>query len=255
MGLRNKRPDLNGVMVIDKPLGWLSAQICRLIRNRTRGAKVGHAGTLDPLASGVLVICLGRATKLIPILMGSTKQYRAVVDLARVSVSDDLEHEATVIEGARPPSIAEIERACTSMVGEIMQRPPVYSAVHVGGKRAYTLARAGAVPELAPKPVTIHDIKILAYEWPRLSLDIRCGKGTYIRSLARDLGQSLGVGGMLAELRRTASDPFTVVQATLPEALPPVITSDELISVESILARTQSPTDHPPEPDRFVETP
>jgi len=225
-GPRNRRPDLNGLLVIDKPLGRSSASICAEIRRRTSGAKVGHAGTLDPLATGVLLLCLGRATKAVPALMATSKRYQAEVDLSAFSTTDDLEGERTVVEVAAPPSEEAVREALTGFVGEIDQRPPVYSAVHVEGERAYKRARRGAADERPPaRRVTIHGIELHDYAWPRLTIDVHCGKGVYIRSLARDLGEALGTGGMLTALRRTAVGRFNVDQAAAPDALPDPIES------------------------------
>ncbi len=215
--VRNKRPDLNSVLVIDKPHGWTSADVCRFIRARTGGAKVGHAGTLDPLATGVLVLCLGSETKRIDEIMAGRKHYEATVDLAHFSTTDDAEGELTPVAVASPPTRAQVDAACSAMVGEILQRPPAYSAIKVGGRRAYRLARQGKPPVLEPRPVSIHAVEVLEYGWPRLKLRIACGKGTYIRSLARDLGTSLTTGGTLTALRRTGVEPFTIAQALAPE--------------------------------------
>lgn len=216
-GRKNHRPDLNGVLVIDKPLGWTSFDVCKLVRRATGGAKVGHAGTLDPLATGVLVVCLGKATKRIDEIMGTEKRYRAVIDLAHVSESHDLETPpqpptpplppADVFD---PPTEARVREVLDSFVGLIEQAPPMHSAIQVDGVRSYTLARRGEGVELKARPVTIHEISVVHYEWPTLEIDIRCGKGTYIRSLARDIGERLGTGGMLMGLVRTAVGEFTV---------------------------------------------
>ncbi len=220
-GPRNRRPDLNGLLVIDKPLGRSSASICAEIRRRTGGAKVGHAGTLDPLATGVLLLCLGRATKIVPALMATSKRYRAELDLSAFSTTDDFEGERTVVEVAAPVREEAVREALLGFVGEIEQRPPVYSAVHVEGERAYQRARRGESDERPPaRRVTIHGIELLDYAWPRLTIEVHCGKGVYIRSLARDLGERLGTGGMLTGLRRTAVGQFTIEQAVAPDALP-----------------------------------
>lgn len=224
-GPRNHRPDLNGVLVIDKPLGLSSAAVCRAVRRATGGAKVGHAGTLDPLASGVLVVCLGKATKAVDRLMAGEKAYRAEVDLAAFSTTDDMEGEATPVTPRTTPDLGAIERACAAMVGEVMQSPPAFSAVHIDGERAYRMARRGELeasvdaPPLPARPVVIHAIEALSYEWPALSIDVRCGKGTYIRSIARDLGRALGTGGRLSGLRRTRVGPYTIDDAITMEAL------------------------------------
>jgi len=221
--LKNRRPDLNGALVVDKPLGISSAAACNAVRRRTGGAKVGHAGTLDPLATGVLVICLGTATKSIATIQATAKRYAAEVDLSAFTTTDDAEGEREEISVPAPPSHEDVQQACARFLGEIDQRPPIYSAVHIDGKRAYDLARKGDLVERpAAKRVRIDSIDITAYDWPVASLDIRCGKGVYIRSLARDLGEALGTGGTLTSLRRTAVGEYTIERATplddLPEA-------------------------------------
>ncbi|MCA9305014.1 MAG: tRNA pseudouridine(55) synthase TruB [Phycisphaerales bacterium] len=213
-GRKNHRPDLNGVLVIDKPLGWTSFDVCKLIRRATGGAKVGHAGTLDPLATGVLVVCLGRATKRIDEIMGTQKRYRATIDLAHISESHDLETTPTPppppADVTNAPSEARVREVLDGFVGVVAQTPPAHSAIQIDGKRAYELARKGEVVELKARPVVIHEISIVRYEWPGLEIDVRCGKGTYIRSLARDIGEKLNTGGMLTGLIRTAVGAFTV---------------------------------------------
>lgn len=220
------------MLVLDKPLGMLSARAVAIVRKRTGGAKVGHAGTLDPLATGVLVLCLGSATKRIEALMGEEKEYLAEVDLSVVSPSDDLETEPEPVPVERIPTLREVEAACARFVGEIAQRPPTYSAVHVGGQRAYDLARAGRMAERpAAKRVRIDSIRVVRYEWPRLTLDVQTGKGVYIRSLARDLGEALGVGGMLRGLRRTRVGPFRAEDAMTLDAMPERIGAEHLRGV------------------------
>lgn len=215
--MKNKRPDLNGIVVVDKPLGWTSAYVCRLIRSRTGGAKVGHAGTLDPLATGVLVICLGKATKRIPDLMDQSKHYRATIDLSRTSTTEDLEGELTDVPVEQPPTREEIAAACAKFVGPIMQTPPPHSAVWIDGERAYKKARRGEEVAVRARPVVIDAIEIVSYEWPQLVIDVQCRKGTYIRSLARDIGKRLGIGGMLTALCRTRVGSFGVEDAATPE--------------------------------------
>jgi len=229
---RNKRPDLNGLLIIDKPLGWTSAHVCRVVRRKTEGAKVGHAGTLDPLATGVLVVCLGRATKQVNSIMETTKSYRAVVDLSAFTTTDDAEGERTEIEVHAPPSLEVIERVLAErFAGEILQRPPAFSAVKIQGERAYRLARAGAPPTPEPKRVTIHATRVLEYAWPRLTVEIDCSKGTYIRSIARDLGSALGTGGTLASLVRTRVGEFGLDRAINPDAIPDSVGPEFLLQL------------------------
>ncbi|MFM9958521.1 MAG: tRNA pseudouridine synthase B [Phycisphaerales bacterium] len=247
MGVRNRRPDLNGLLVIDKPYGWTSAKAVAFARRATGGAKVGHAGTLDPLATGVLILCIGKATRMVESLMNSDKGYDATVDLSRTSESHDLERDTRVIEGVTAPNRDEIDAALHKFVGQIMQTPPAHSAVMIGGKRAYELARRGKLsdgpsPEagnsegdeavgLSPKLVQIHALEVLSYQWPVLMLRIECGRGTYIRSLARDLGAALKTGGVLTALVRTRSGGYTVEQARRADVFEKPITMEEIIPI------------------------
>lgn len=250
---RNKRPDLNGLLVVDKPVGPTSMDVCRVVRRRTGGAKVGHAGTLDPLASGVLVVCLGAATKAIDSLMASEKRYLAEIDLSAFSSTDDREGERTEVPVGAPPTREAIEGVLAGFVGVVQQRPPVHSAVHIAGRRAYAIAREadrqGGQAERPPaRPVVIHEIRLLEFDWPRLTIDIRCGKGTYIRSLARDLGEALGTGGMLAALRRTAVGGYSLEMALPLDDLPERIEPHDLSPVPAMTS-AQGESSTPAQPN------
>ncbi len=237
MGRKNHRPDLNGLLVIDKPLNTTSAGMCTMVRRRTGGAKVGHAGTLDPLATGVLLICLGRATKLVERLMTGEKGYRATIDLSATSPTDDLEGTPAPVEIGVPPSRRQVEAVLAErFTGRIQQAPPAHSAVHINGKRAYELARAGYEVDVPVKTVEIHAIDILRYDFPTLEIDLRCGRGTYIRSLARDLGPALETGGVLTALRRTLVGPFTLEMARTPDALAEEINAEHLVPLDEVEA-------------------
>lgn len=230
---------IDGLLVVDKPEGPSSMAVCARVRGALRGGgapkrvKVGHGGTLDPLASGVLVVMCGKATPLCDRVMAGAKRYRTRVDLSAFSTTDDREGERTEVHVQSPPSETRVREAIAEFVGEIMQRPPAFSAMKVGGKRAYALARKGAAVELAPRPVFIEAIDLLALDWPHVELDVRCGKGVYIRSLARDLGVALGTGGMLAALRRTAVGGFTIDMATPMEDLPRTLKQEDLLPVDA----------------------
>jgi tRNA pseudouridine55 synthase len=251
-----------GVMLIDKPVGPTSMRVCSLVRAKLVGAgapkriKVGHGGTLDPLASGLMVVLVGPATKLCDEVMAGEKGYLARIDLAHTSPTDDLESEPVPAEITEPVTSAQIESALQSFTGRVMQAPPAHSAMKVGGKRAYELARAGKLDRLEPRPVEIHELTVASYDWPMLDLEIRCGKGTYIRSLARDLGKALGAGGMLAGLRRTRVGRFTIDGARPMDDLPRTLVRADLTvipEVERILdrrRRAQAPKrrDPPPPP-------
>lgn len=230
-----------GILVIDKPTGYTSMDICAILRARLRkgGApkrvKVGHGGTLDPAATGVLVVLVGRATKLCDTVMAGEKEYLAEVDLSRTSTTDDAEGEITAVEVGSPPALPRVEEACRAFVGQIQQTPPDFSAVHVGGRRAYDMAREGKTLHLAPRAVAVASIEIVEYQWPLLRLDICCGKGVYIRSIARDLGRALGTGGMLTALRRTRVGRFTIQESRSLSGLPPLLTQTDLQPLEATL--------------------
>jgi tRNA pseudouridine55 synthase len=205
---------MDGLIVIDKPAGMTSRDVVNIAQRWfPRGTKLGHTGTLDPLATGVLVLCVGKATKLADRVQASSKSYRTRILLGATSDTDDADGRVVPEVDTRPATIEAIRTALPSFVGSIDQLPPAYSAVKVGGRRAYALARRGKDVPLQPRAVRVDAIEILNYAWPRLDLAIDCGKGTYIRSIARDLGAALGVGGLVETLRRTRVGPFTVEQA------------------------------------------
>lgn len=220
------KPVTPGIIVVDKPEGPGSTGMVRLVKGRLRvgGApkkvKVGHGGTLDPLATGVVVILVGKATKMCDEVMAGDKRYLAGVDLSAFTPSLDRETEREPVEVDSPPSLAQVEAAAAEFVGDIEQVPPAYSALWIDGKRAYDLARKGELPEMKPRPATVHGIDVLAYRWPMVTLDIRCGKGVYIRSIARDLGVTLGTGGTLMWLRRTQVGRWMIKDAVSPDGLP-----------------------------------
>jgi tRNA pseudouridine55 synthase len=203
--------------------------VVRRVRRAAGGTKTGHAGTLDPLATGVVICCLGKATRYVEQLMGLTKVYDATVDLSAFTATDDREGDRQEIAVPTAPLEFDIHRACAKFLGQIQQRPPAFSAIHVQGVRAYKLARGGQTLDLPPRTVRIDRIDILKYTWPTLSIRITCGRGTYIRSLARDLGLALNTGGHLASLRRTAVGPYTLSQAV------PITRLDHTISQSDLL--------------------
>lgn len=219
-----------GLLVVDKPIGWSSMDVVRRVRRAAGGVKTGHAGTLDPLATGVLICCLGRsATRRVASLMDLPKCYEALVDLSAFTSTDDAEGQREAVEVASPPALATVEAVCARFVGAIEQVPPAHSAVKIEGKRAYRAARRGENLPLSARRVRIDAIEVLDYAWPRLSLRVDCGKGTYIRSLARDIGTALGTGGHLAALRRTAVGPYTVKEAVSVERCAAGIEQDDLL--------------------------
>jgi tRNA pseudouridine55 synthase len=201
-----------GLLIVDKPVGPTSHFVVHTVRQGTGIRKVGHAGTLDPRASGVLVLCLGAATRLSEFLSTSDKQYLAVVRFGLSTRTYDGGGDI-VSHSGRAPDRSAIEAALPRFLGEIEQVPPPYSAIKVAGQKAYELARRGEEVDLGPRRVTIRDLRLLRYDPPDLELEIECSAGTYIRSLAHDLGEQLGSGAHLAALRRTRAGPFGVEQA------------------------------------------
>ncbi len=219
----------DGILVLDKPAGMSSAFAVKRVKwMLPRGTKVGHAGTLDPFATGVLLVLIGKATKRCEELMGQPKRYLATVKLG--ATTETLDPTVPEILGPPPPApgAAQIAAVLSRFVGTIQQVPPAYSALKVSGRPAYKLARAGKPPELDARSVTIYSIDLLRYDYPTLDLDILCGRGTYIRSLARDIAAGLGTVAYLTQLRRTAVGPHTIERAvplaavtaeTLPELM------------------------------------
>lgn len=208
-----------GLLSLDKPPGITSRDVVNRVARLVRPAKAGHAGTLDPLATGVLIVCVGPATRLIAEVQQLPKQYVGTFLLGQSSASDDTETEITHHSVAEPPSLADLESAVSQFTGQIMQLPPSYSALKVAGRRAYALARQGIAPTLAPRPVEIHSLRILDYAYPRLTLDITCGSGTYVRAIGRDLASAVGTHAVMSALRRTAIGPFQADSALSAEGL------------------------------------
>jgi len=205
--------DVSGVIPVAKPAGVTSRRVVDAIAKAVGTKSVGHAGTLDPLATGVVVVCVGHATKLVDFLHALPKHYAGVFLLGRSSPSDDLETPVEMECDPVRPSRAEVEAALPAFRGAILQRPCDYSAVHVGGQRAYRVARQGRPVELAAKPVRIERLEITGYEWPRLGLEIECSSGTFVRALGRDLAAALGTRAVMESLVRTAVGPFTLRQS------------------------------------------
>lgn len=212
-------PGWRGILNVNKPSGPTSRDVVNRVARLLRGVKVGHAGTLDPLATGVLILCVGSSTRLIESIQRKPKTYRTVIRLGARSDTLDAEGNVEEVDPPHIPDEAAIRRAIVRQVGEIMQVPPGYSALKVQGRRAHELARSGQMVELAPRAVRIDRIDLVSYSWPNLELEIDCGGGTYIRSIARDLGDELGTGGLVATLQRTRIGPFSVNDAIDPDAL------------------------------------
>jgi tRNA pseudouridine55 synthase len=206
------------VILIDKPKHWTSFDVVAKIRNHLKLSKIGHAGTLDPLASGLLILCTGKRTKDINGIQDADKTYVAEITLGAVTDSYDAECEPHDQKPTDHLTEADVKAALAQFVGTIQQVPPTFSAIKVDGKRAYKLARKGKAPTLEPRSITIHALSLLAMQGPVLIVQVHCQKGTYIRSLAHDLGQHLGVGAYLSGLVRTAIGDYPLSDAMSLEA-------------------------------------
>ncbi len=216
---RPKRTDLNGWIVVDKPAGMTSTDVCNRIKRLSGGAKIGHGGALDPLATGVLPVALGQATKTVSWVMEGSKVYRFTLRWGESRDTDDADGKVVETSAARPDDDA-IQSALPAFIGQIMQTPPQYSAVKVGGKRAYNLARANEAPDLRARPVEVMDLRLER----RLGQDsaeftAETGKGVYVRAIARDLAAALGTVGHVSALRRRRVGPFRVEDAITLEEL------------------------------------
>jgi tRNA pseudouridine55 synthase len=203
-----------GLLNIDKPAGLTSRAVVNTVHNLLpRKTKIGHAGTLDPMATGVLMLCIGHATRLVPQVQELRKSYRAGFRLGCRSDTDDVTGDVELVADARAVSCEEVERELAQFRGRILQAPPRYSALWVQGKRAYDLARSGVEVELTPREVEVTRIELLEMNGADLVVDIDCSSGTYVRSIGRDLGDALGVGGLMTSLVRTAIGPFRIEEA------------------------------------------
>lgn len=212
-------PCEGGAILVDKQQRWTSFDVVAKLRRLLGVKKIGHAGTLDPIATGLLIVCIRRATKQVDAFQALDKEYRVEIKLGARTESDDAEtpeYETTPIEHLEPQMIVA---ALDRFIGTFEQIPPAYSAVHVGGKRSYQLARQGRAVALPPRTVTVHVIEDVEIALPLVWLTVRCSKGTYIRALARDLGNVLGVGAYVTALRRTAIGNYRVEDALTIEEL------------------------------------
>jgi tRNA pseudouridine55 synthase len=236
---------MDGILVIDKSVGPTSHDVVDAVRKILQQKKVGHTGTLDPLATGVLPLVLGRATKIARYLTGGDKKYRATFRLGITTQTLDAEGE---VQDTRPVNVDEgaVRKALAAFVGEVEQVPPMYSAKKIEGKRLYELARKGVEVERQPKRVRIYAIELIAWASPDITVDVHCSAGTYVRVLAQDVGERLGCGGHLKQLRRTAAGPFSVTDAVTLEALEadPQSVSDHILPVARGL--TDAPAIHVP---------
>jgi tRNA pseudouridine55 synthase len=219
---------MNGILNIDKPTGWTSHDVVAWVRRVLRIKRVGHAGTLDPLATGVLLVCVGQATRVSEFLMAGAKSYRAQVRLG--IVTDTYDTDGEVVSSQPVPELAEddLRAAFAPFIGDIMQTPPAYSAIKQDGVPLHRRARRGEVVQPAPRPVRIHDITLVEFQPPHFTLDVSCDPGTYIRSLVHDLGQNLGCGAVMSGLRRTRSGSFSADDSQDLETIAEAARSGEL---------------------------
>lgn len=207
-----QQPD-GRVLLIDKPYDWTSFDVVNKLRYKLKMKKIGHAGTLDPLATGLLIICTGKMTKRIEEFMGLEKEYTGKFVIGQTTPSFDLETEVTSAKDINHITGLTLAEAAKKLTGKISQLPPMHSAIKVGGKRAYKFARQGQEVELQPRPVEILVFDVTEFKAPEVSFRIVCSKGTYIRSIARDFGEALGVGAYLSHLCRTRIGPYLLSDA------------------------------------------
>ena len=219
-----------GILNINKPAGWTSRDVVNRVQRFVRPAKAGHAGTLDPLATGVLVVCIGPATKLISYVQQQPKEYLGKFLLGRSSPSDDIETEVSDVPNAPIPSREEVQNQLPHYLGSIQQLPPQFSAVKLAGRRAYDLARKGENVELQPRTVEIYHLEVTGYDYPELELRIRCGSGTYIRSLGRDLARSLGSEAVMSELQRTSIGSYAISESLPVDRISEAALTDSLLA-------------------------
>jgi tRNA pseudouridine55 synthase len=222
---------LDGILLIDKEGGWTSHDVVAKVRGITRQRKAGHTGTLDPMATGLVVVCLGQATRLVEYMTAHDKRYTGVIQLGVQTDTDDA--EGVAVATATVPALARPDLSALEarFRGQLSQMPPAYSALKVQGKRAYAVARAGGTPALRARSVTVHALSLQILDGSRLIIDVHCGPGTYIRSLARDIGAELGCGGHLSALRRVSAGGFTVEEAVSLDELGALAVLDEVEKV------------------------
>jgi len=207
---------MDGFLNLHKPAGMTSRQVVDQMQRLLGMRRVGHAGTLDPLATGVLVVAAGAATRLIEYVQQTPKSYLGTFLLGRHSPTEDLEGEVTELANPPLPTAEQLSAAARALTGPIQQRPPVYSALKIQGRRAYDLARKGRAVELQPRTVTIHRLDVVSYQYPEVVLRVECSSGTYMRSLGRDLAESLGTTAVMSALERTAIGGFRIAEAADP---------------------------------------
>ena len=235
---------MDGVLNLNKPTGVTSHDVVESVRRILKEKRIGHTGTLDPLATGVLVLCVGKATRIAQYLEAGEKEYRAIMRLGVTTDTLDAEGRVLKTSSYTPPDRQKIIGVIQNFIGMIMQQPPVYSAVKVGGVPSYRLAREGRAKPLEPRPVTIYRIDLTAYEDPFVTIAVKCSKGVYIRSLCAEIGDALGMGAHLAGLERTRSGGFSIEKSITLESLADLAATGNTVravtSLDDALAGFQS---------------
>ncbi len=221
---------MNGLLLINKPIGITSFDVIRRLRRQTGVRKIGHAGTLDPLASGLMLMLFGTATKQAQGLTKLDKRYRAQITLGAISSTGDGEGQKTPVSD-RIPSLSEVEAALMRLTGEITQVPPIYSAIKIDGREAYKHARAGRAVEIPPRQVIVYENQVIRYEYPLIELDTKVSSGTYIRTLAEDLGKILGAGAYLSGLVRTDVGEYQLDEALVLDEAEAAVVEQHLIQL------------------------
>ena len=202
------------ILLINKPKALTSNAVLKILKRITNRKKIGHAGTLDPLAQGLLIVCIGREnTKHIQDFVDLSKTYIATINLTATSATDDAEGPLTPVKIAHIPTVEEVYEVLKKFTGTQQQTPPIFSAIKIDGVRCYKRARKNQAVKIDPRTITIHEIKLISYLWPELIIEVHCSKGTYIRSLARDIGATLQTGGYLSDLIRTKIGDFNISEA------------------------------------------
>jgi tRNA pseudouridine55 synthase len=230
---------MNGILLIDKPAGMTSHSVVSKLRKKLNTKKIGHAGTLDPSATGLLIICVGYATKVSGYLTDSNKTYQTRFIMGKTTNSYDLEGEIVSEKNAQHITQSDIEAALVKFEGDILQKPPIYSAIKINGKKLYQYARSNTEVEISSRPVTIHALKLLDFKNPIGILEMKCSKGTYVRSLVHDLGEILNVGACVDTIHRIESSPFSIKNAVSLAVLLEMDLTDiqkRMISVRDALA-------------------
>jgi tRNA pseudouridine55 synthase len=247
MGRDVVRKVVNGILLVDKPVGQTSNQTLQEVKNIFKASKAGHTGNLDLLASGLLPVCFGEATKVSQFLLDSDKLYEAEFILGRTTSTGDYEGEETSAAGTSDIDAHKIHSAIKKLTGEIFQTPPMYSALKVNGKRLYQLARRGLTVKRENRPVKIYSFEVLTMDVPKILVRVRCSKGTYIRVLAEDLGRLLNCGAFMSKLKRISSGPFHLMNSYTPDVLKKLETSKGSSYLKSLLLRADMALAHLPE--------